>query len=148
MKVILASDHAGFDLKGRLAAYLKEEGYEVEDLGPEERDDTDDYPDFMARAAKRLQESPGAFAVVMGGSGQGEAMTMNRFKGVRAAVYYGGDLEMVRLARHHNDANALSLAARFLLEPQAIAAVDIFLESTFAGEERHARRIGKLDRLS
>lgn len=149
MKVFIASDHAGFELKKKLVEYLG--GYELEvvDLGPEKFDEADDYPDFIIPLAKKVAEDPeNHFGIALGGSGQGEAMVANRFPGVRAAVYYGMDLAIVRLCREHNDANVLSLGARFLMEEEAEFAVKIFLETKFSGEERHKRRILKLERIT
>lgn len=144
-KVYLASDHAGFELKEKLLAFVRGLGHEAEDLGPHSFSPTDDYPDFIIPLAKRVARERGSFGVALGGSGQGEAMAANRTKGARAALYAGGDRELVRLARAHNDANILSLGARFLTEGEAKEAVRQFLETSFSGEERHARRIAKLD---
>lgn len=144
-KLFLASDHAGFELKNALAAFLREQGHEVEDLGPHALDPGDDYPDFIKPLAERVAGTPGAMGVALGGSGEGEAMAADRVPGARAAVYYGGDLNIIRLSREHNDANILSLGARFLTPEQAKEAVALWLATPFSGEERHVRRIEKLD---
>ncbi len=145
MKIFLASDHAGFELKSLLADYLKGEGHEVEDLGPHVLNPEDDYPDYITPLARRVTGEPGSFGVILGGSGEGEAMAANRIEGARAAEYYGGNLEIVRVSREHNDANILSLGARFLSPEEAKAAVALWLSTPFSGEERHVRRIEKLD---
>ena len=153
-KVFIASDHAGFALKQSLAAYLEGKGHEVEDLGAYAPNPRDDYPDFVTPCAKRVAEEPGSFGILIGGSGQGEAMAANRVKGARAAVFYGEpaqqqtdadgtSLGMISSVREHNDANMLSLAARFLSEDAARAAVDAFLATPFSGAERHARRLAQ-----
>ena len=142
-KVYFATDHAGFPLKQELVSFVTMLGYEVEDLGAHTLDPLDDYPDLIAPAAARVAEDEGSLAIILGGSGQGEAMVANRVVGARAAVYYGGSLELVRLAREHNNANLLSLGARFLDLETAKQAVALFLETPFSGEERHVRRIAK-----
>ncbi len=143
-KVFFAADHAGFELKNALLAYVRDElGYAVEDMGAFEFDPIDDYPDFMTPCARQVAETPDALGVILGGSGQGEAMVANRIPGARAALYYGGTFDIPKLAREHNDANILSLGARFLSEMEAKAAVDIFLSTAFSGDERHVRRIAK-----
>lgn len=147
MKILLASDHAGFELKGSLAVFLSEEGHEIVDMGPAVYDEGDDYPDFIAKVADAVSKDPeGARGIVVGGSGEGEAMVANRFPRVRAAVYYGGALDIIRLSREHNDANVLSLGARFLDEAAAKEAVSLWLRTAFSGDERHTRRIKKIER--
>ena len=145
MTIFIASDHAGFALKGVLIPYLEELGHTVVDCGASSLDESDDYPDFIQKAAQGVAAGHAERAIVLGGSGQGEAMAGNRFLGVRAAVYYGGPLDIVRLAREHNDANVLSLGARFLDEGEAKEAVALFLATPFSDDERHARRIHKID---
>lgn len=141
----MASDHAGFELKNVLVGFLRAEGHEAVDLGPAALDPADDYPDYIEPLAHKVAEDEGSFGVALGGSGEGEAIAANRVEGVRAAEYYGGALDIVRLAREHNDANVLALGARFVEEAQAKEAVALFLATPFSAEERHIRRIQKLD---
>lgn len=143
MRVYIASDHAGYALKLALAPFLRAMGYEVDDLGPSDFNPEDDYPDYVTPCAKKVAGDEGSFGIVMGKSGQGEAMAANRVPGVRAALYYGGNEELVRLAREHNNANVLSLGAGFLLEEEAKRAAKIFLNTAFSEDARHSRRIGK-----
>ncbi len=146
MKVFIGADHAGFELKEKLLAMLVEEGYEVTDKGAFKYNENDDYPDFIEAVAREVSENPdGARGIILGGSGQGEAIDANKFPHVRAAEYYGGPLEIVKLSREHNDANILSLGARFVGEDEARVAVKLWLSTPFSGEERHVRRIAKLD---
>lgn len=145
MKVFLASDHAGYELKEALVPFLTERGFEVEDLGPLEYKADDDYPDYLLMLGRYVADAKGSMGIGIGGSGQGEAIAVNRVKGARAAVYYGGPEEIVKLSREHNDANVLSLGARFLTQEQAKNAVTLWLNTPFSQEERHIRRIAKLD---
>jgi ribose 5-phosphate isomerase B len=158
-KIYLASDHAGLVLKRALLPHLAALGYEAADLGSREPHPDDDYPDLILPFARRVAAEPGARGIAFGGSGQGEAMAANRIPGVRAAVFYGParavrDLEseggasedaydIIRLARRHNNANILSIGARFVTEADAREAVRIFLETPFSGMERHVRRLAK-----
>lgn len=155
-KVYLASDHAGFQLKEALTPFLREAGHEVEDCGALSLQPEDDYPDFILPCARKVAQDPGSFGIILGASGQGEAMAANRVPGARCAVYYGpagqeqtdaagATLSLLASVRAHNDANMLSLGARFLSLEQAQGAVASFLAATFGHEERHVRRIGKLD---
>ncbi|MCW9054573.1 MAG: RpiB/LacA/LacB family sugar-phosphate isomerase [Candidatus Pacebacteria bacterium] len=146
MKIYIATDHAGFELKGRLMPLLRELGHEVVDCGAETYDESDDYPDFIAKAAEAVSENPECRGVILGGSGQGEAIVANRYPRVRTAVYYGGPIDIVSLAREHNDANILSLGARFLSDEEAQEAVRVFLATPFSDDERHVRRIAKIDK--
>jgi len=141
MKIFFASDHAGFELKGKLLEFVKELGFSVEDCGAYELNPEDDYPEFIKRAAKSVSEDPeNAKAIILGGSGQGEAMAANRFQNIRASVFYGGPKEIITLSREHNDANVLSLGARFLSSDEAKEAVKLWLQTPFSSEERHQRR--------
>ena len=144
--VYLATDHAGFALKNILATYLRDTLHcDVVDCGAHSLDDADDYPDTIAIAARKISENPTAKAIILGGSGQGEAMVANRFPNVRATVYYGGDDEILALSREHNDANVLSLGARFLDDDAAKKAVSKWLSGEFTNEPRHQRRIKKIE---
>jgi ribose 5-phosphate isomerase B len=146
MKIYFAADHAGFLMKSVLLEYVKELGYEVEDCGAYELDPNDDYPEFIKRAAQKVSEdSENNRAIILGGSGQGEDMVADKFPNVRSAEYYGGNIEIVRLSREHNDSNILSLGARFLKEEEAKEAVKIWLETEFSHEERHERRIENIE---
>ncbi len=145
MKIFLASDHAGFELKQKLADFLMQKGHEVEDMGPTRLNPADDYPDYITPCAKRVAETPDSMGIIAGMSGQGEAMAANRVRGVRAAVYYGGPADIVKLSRRHNDANVLSLGARFVSADEATKAVELWLATNFEHDERHQRRILKMD---
>jgi ribose 5-phosphate isomerase B len=143
--ILLASDHAGFEMKQSLVEYVRGLGYRVEDLGPHEFNQGDNYPELIAPLARRISENPDLYSgIVVGGTGQGEAMVCNRFLAVRAAVYYGRDIEIVRLSRAHNDANILSLGARFIEIEHAKDAVSLWLSTSFEGG-RHADRVQALD---
>ncbi len=144
MIIHLASDHAGFNLKEKVKKFLVEQGYEVKDHGAFKLDEEDDYPDFVKPAAEAVSKNPEERAILFGGSGQGEAMVANRYKNVRAAVFYGGSDKIIKLSREHNDANVLSLGARFLDEAHVIAAVSDWLKVGFSRKERHQRRIDKI----
>jgi len=144
MKIILATDHAGFHLKEAVKEHLEKEKYEVQDFGAFDYDREDDYPDFILPAAHAVAGSPENRGFIFGGSGQGEAMAANRVKGVRAAVFYDGPEEIVKLSRMHNNANILSFGARFVSTEKVIKMIDTWLKIPFEGN-RHERRIKKLD---
>ena len=145
MKIIIGSDHAGYELKERIKKYLSETDFNYEDLGPNVINPLDDYPDFVIPVAKKVAENLiENKGIVVGGSGQGEAIAANKVKGIRAAVYYGGSLEIVKLSRTHNDSNILSLGARFLSEKEAKDAVEVWIKTQFSTEPRHKRRIEKI----
>ncbi|MCL5781869.1 MAG: RpiB/LacA/LacB family sugar-phosphate isomerase [Patescibacteria group bacterium] len=148
-RIILAADHAGFAMKEDIKSYLSQNGYAVEDVGAEKLIDGDDYPQYMAAAAKVVSadHSGNVKAIIFGGSGEGEAIVANRFTGVRAAVWNGGSDEIVKLSRQHNDANVLSIGARFVDVAKAKEIIDLWLNTPFGGEERHERRIAQIDQL-
>lgn len=164
MKIAVTTDHAGFDAIQTLKGYLAELGHEVVDYGPKQFDADDDYPDFIFPAAHAVANGEVERAIIMGGSGNGEAMAANRVKGVRAALFYAPAIakepidaeghmsddpyEIVRLARDHNDSNVLSLSGRFLTIDEMKTAIKIWLDTPFNGIERHARRIRKLDEMA
>ena len=155
MKIYIGTDHAGFELKEKLKVYISELGYEVQDMGPFVYDADDDYPDLIRPVAEAVANDTGSMGVILGGSGQGEAMCANRVKGARAGVFYGGasmqtdisgnTLDMIASMREHNNANIISLGARFMSEDEVKDAVKRFLSLPFSGNERHLRRINKLD---
>jgi len=145
MKIFIASDHAGFELKKFLKERLSLAGHDVRDMGPKEFNPEDDYPDFISLVAKEISREPSlARGIVIGGSGQGEAICANKFYGIRAVVYYGGNMDIIKLSREHNDANILSLGARFMSPTEAMSAVTLWLATPFSGDERHKRRLQKL----
>ena len=146
-KVFLGTDHAGFELKEHVKKHLLKLGMEVEDLGAHKLDPKDDYPDFIVPVAKKVSKSPNSRGIVFGASGQGEAVAANKIKGIRAALYYGGNLEIVKLSRMHNDANILSLGARFLTKEEAAEAIDLWLKTGFSNEPRHIKRIKKISNI-
>ena len=122
MKIYLGSDHAGFLLKQKIKKFLDKKRIEYEDCGDFVKNDNDDYPDFVVPVAKKVAGEKHARGIILGGSGQGEAIAANRVKGVRAAIYYGGNLNIVKLSREHNDVNILSLGARFINDKTAVKA--------------------------
>ncbi len=143
MKIHIGTDHAGFELKNKLVEYLQKLGHEIIDHGAFSFDPADDYPDFVTPVAHAVAMDMNSFGIVLGGSGQGEAMVANRFEGVRALEYYGGNLAIIPLGREHNNANILSLGARFVTDDEAYEAVKLFIETDFSGDERHVDRINK-----
>ena len=145
MKIYLGTDHAGFELKEKIKAYLKTQEHHVEDQGAFELNPADDYPDFIKVVATLVAAEPESRGIIFGGSGQGEAMCANRYLHVRATVFYGGSLEVVKLAREHNNANILSIGARFISFDETKAAIDLWLATPFSGADRHVRRNVKLD---
>lgn len=148
MKIYISSDHAGFDLKNSLIQFLGAANFDVEDLGPKMYNSEDDFPVYIDPVAQKISENPEDRGIIIGGSGQGEAIAANRFKNVRAAVYYGGNSEIVKLSREHNNSNVISLGARFLSEGEAHEAVSLWLNTPFSNDERHVRRIKEIDDLS
>jgi ribose 5-phosphate isomerase B len=142
VRVYLGSDHAGFELKARLVARLAELGHEPVDCGPHAYDAEDDYPPYVLLAASRTAADPRTFGIVIGGSGNGEAIAANKVRGVRCALAFSDDT--ARLGREHNDANVLSLGARMYDEATAVRYAEIFLATPFSGEARHVRRIAQL----
>jgi ribose 5-phosphate isomerase B len=151
MRIYLATDHAGFNLKEEIKAYLEEKGQEVYDCGALTFEPGDDYPHFISLAAEKVQHDSmhePSMAVIFGGSGQGEAIMANRYRHVRAIVYAGGNLELIKLGREHNDANVLSIGARFVEKNEAIQALELFLSTPFSHEERHSERVIQIDEIS
>lgn len=164
MKIFIATDHSGLDLKNTIKEFLEKEGHEVVDCGAYTFDKNDDYPDFIGKAAEGVSKDPqNCRGIVIGGSGEAEMMTANKFKNVRCGLFYtpaipvaAADVtgristdpfEIIRLTREHNDANMLSLSARFLKTEDALKAVKLWLETPFPGDERHQRRIEKISKI-
>ncbi len=139
MRVHLGSDHAGFELKEAVVRRLSELGHEPVDHGPAEYDAVDDYPTYCLRAAEATATEPDSLGVVIGGSGNGEAISANKVTGIRCALAWS--TEIAQLAREHNDANIVSLGARMHDEATALSILETFLETAYSGEDRHTKRI-------
>jgi ribose 5-phosphate isomerase B len=164
MKISLAADHTGFEQLKDLKEYFESMGHECINYGPASLNINDDYPDFIFKAAEAVAKKECERGIILGGSGQGEAMAANRLKGVRCAVFYGpavvgriidvngrvssSPYEIVKLSREHNDSNMLSLAARFVAMVDMKQVVKLWLETPFTEQPRHVRRIDKIDRLA
>lgn len=145
MKIYIGSDHAGYELKEKLKAYMQTLNIEVIDKGAFNLDNEDDYPDFIIPVAEAIAKDSESFGIIIGGSGEGEQISANKVDGVRAIEFYGGNLEIVKLGREHNDANILSLGARFITEDEAKNAILLFMNTPFTNDERHVRRIEKIN---
>lgn len=143
--IYLATDHRGFELKEKIKQWLSEWGHEYVDCGATELNPSDDYTDFVAQAAEKVAQNPsGNVAIVLGATGQGEAMVANRRHGVRAAVYYGGPADIITMSRQHNAANVLSIGASFVGD-DVKDMIKLWLDTSFSEEPRHLRRIAKID---
>ncbi len=146
MRIHLATDHAGLDFLGQIAAHLRDRGHEVFDHGPSEYDAADDYPGFCITAALAVvsdhAEGLDALGIVLGGSGNGEQIAANKVPGVRAALIWNA--ETAELARSHNNANVCALGARQHSVEEALELVDIFIATPFSEEPRHVRRIHQI----
>ncbi|MBI4079284.1 MAG: RpiB/LacA/LacB family sugar-phosphate isomerase [Candidatus Levybacteria bacterium] len=164
MQIYLASDHAGFAFKNHIKEFLLGKGYDVEDCGPFVFDKDDDYPDFVSKAAEAVSKDPkNAVGILCANTGQAEAILANKYKNVRCALFYApaiavgtvdvtgrkstDPLEIINLARDHNDANMLSLSGKFMEISIAEQAVERFLKTPFSNAERHVRRIEKIKKL-
>lgn len=145
MKISIAADHAGYDLKEKLKLFLKQEGHRVVDTGAHSFDPTDDYPDYAAPAAEMVARGEVDRAILVCDSGIGVDIVANKVPGVRSALVH--DEELARLTRQHNDTNVLSLGAMFLDEPRARRIVKNWLDTPFSQAERHERRIRKIEEL-
>ena len=154
-KIYIAADHAGYALKTELVEFLLQNGHAVEDCGASSLEEGDDYPEYVALCAHAVAKDANSFGIVIGAYGEGEAMMANRVPGIRAAVYYGASgevqqdaegnsLDIVASSRVHNDANILSLGARFITSSEAKEVVSQFLSTPASANERHVRRRAKL----
>jgi ribose 5-phosphate isomerase B len=141
MKVLIAADHGGFELKEHLKKYLDKKSFEIEDLGNTKYDSNDDYPEFVLPLAERISKE-GGIGIVLGRSGNGEAIAANKVKGIRAALCLNP--ELAKKARRDNHANVVALGGDFVDKETAEKIVDAFIETEFSQEERHARRVGKI----
>ena len=149
MKIYIGTDHAGYEMKEALASYLEKElEYTVADMGAHQFDMSDDYPDFMQLVAQEVSHDPtGSRGIILGGSGEGEAIVANRFPKVRCAVFYGGNTDIIKRSREHNNTNMLALGARFMSVDEAKSAVKLWLDTPFTEEERHLRRLKKIEQI-
>lgn len=158
MRIYIGTDHAGYVLKEKLVSFLKAQGHEVFDDGADTYDENDDYPDFVSKVArsvsKDVYDSSKVRGIILGGTGEGEAIVANRFPHVRATVYYGKVAPVVEdesgilaRSRSHNDSNVLSLGARYFTEEDVVEIVNFWLKAPYSGDERHVRRLKKIDEL-
>lgn len=154
MKIVIASDHAGFELKKHLISYIEDMGFEVTDFGPLLYDENDDYPDYVKSVGEYISQNhnPEEYrGVVIGGSGQGENICANRYANVRSALIYGNDFDlnqnMAKLSREHNNANVISFGSRFIENEMAAELLKIWLLEKFTGDERHVRRLSKIENI-
>ncbi len=147
MKILLASDHAGYELKNQVKDFLVAEGFEIEDMGAHTYNKDDNYPEIMLPVAMRVLSDSNSKAIIFGKSGQGEAIIVNRFPGIRAIVYHGKNLEILRLGREHNDSNILSIGAGFVEFEEAREAIRLWISTPFSNDEIHIRRIEQMDNI-
>lgn len=149
MKIHLATDHAGLEHKNAVQTWLEAEQYETIDHGAYQYDALDDFPDFIAPAARAVSmDSEHARAIIFGGSGQGEAVMANRFLGVRAMVYYGGAVDLPQLSRAHNDANVISIGARYVSIDETKQVIWDWLQAEPLPDEKYHRRNKKIDQYT
>ena len=155
MKIFIGTDHAGFVLKEKLFEFLKGQGHEIVDKGAYEYNEGDDYPDFVIPVAKEVSKNPDTVrGIILGATGEGEAICANKFPYVRAVVYYGesqcvvdDEADVIVRSRDHNNSNILSLGARYLTEEVMLSAVTLWLKTPYSQGERHIRRLGKIDQI-
>ncbi len=142
MRLHIAADHAGYELKELLITYLESEGHDVTDHGAFSFDENDDYPGFCFSAGEAVAADPESLGIVLGGSGNGEQIAANKVKGVRAALAWS--VETAMLGRAHNDANVVALGSRQHGLVEATEIIEAFISTAFSREERHQRRIDQL----
>ena len=141
--IYLGSDHGGFEFKEEIKKYLLEKGIQVEDIGASSLNPEDDYPDFIIPVASKVASNSGSLGIILGRSGNGEAIAANKVKGIRAALCLNE--EMAKKAKEHNNANILSLGGDYISVEEAKKVVQAFLDTPFPGDERHVRRIKKIE---
>ena len=142
MRLHIAADHAGYDLKQHLVQHLTSAGHEVIDHGAHELDPLDDYPAFCISAGEAVVAEPGSLGIVIGGSGNGEQIAANKVAGVRAVLAWS--LETAKLGRQHNNANVIAVGGRMHSLEESAAFIEAFIAEPFSGDERHQRRIDQL----
>jgi ribose 5-phosphate isomerase B len=142
MRIHIGSDHAGLEFKNELITHLVMNSHDVTDHGPYEYDALDDYPDFCIPCAEAVAKDSTSVGIVLGGSGNGEQISANKVKGIRAALVWS--LETAKLAREHNNANVISVGQRQHTAQEVKDFIDLFLATKFPGDERHSRRIQKV----
>jgi ribose 5-phosphate isomerase B len=145
MRLHIGSDHAGLELKNELLAHLVNSGHDVTDHGPYEYDALDDYPDFCIPAAQAVAKDPTSLGVVIGGSGNGEQISANKVKGIRAVLAWS--IETAKLGKEHNNANVVSIGGRMHSIDQCKEIIDAFIATPFSNDERHIRRINKMSKF-
>jgi ribose 5-phosphate isomerase B len=145
MRIHIGSDHAGLELKNELLANLVNSGHDVTDHGPYEYDALDDYPDFCIPAAQAVAKDPTSLGVVIGGSGNGEQISANKVKGIRAVLAWS--IETAKLGKEHNNANVVSIGGRMHTIDQCKEIIDAFIATPFSNDERHIRRINKMSKF-
>lgn len=156
MKIYIGTDHAGYVLKQALVVFLKGQGYEVIDKGAFEYNENDDYPDFVVPVALEVSKDPDKVkGIILGGTGEGEAIAANKFPHVRAVVFYGNakpivedESNIIVRSREHNNSNILSLGARYFTEESVMDAVNLWLSTPYSEDERHIRRLAKIDKIN
>lgn len=156
MKICIGTDHAGYVLKEELVKALKAQGHEVVDFGAFEYKEDDDYPDFVIPVGREVSKDPEhTKGIVLGATGEGEAIAANKFPHVRAVVYYGkshsvvdDEADVLIRSREHNNANVLSLGARYFTEEEMLNAVNLWLETPYSNDERHVRRLEKIEKIN
>jgi ribose 5-phosphate isomerase B len=161
MKIYIGSDHGGYELKNKIVDFLKEKNYDINDMGPHVYDSEDDYPDYIIPTCEKVVEHKDNLGIVLGGSGQGEAIAANKVKGIRAMTFYSPVLaidavdvtgrmskdpfENLKLAKEHNHSNVLSIGARFIDFETIKKAIIVWIETPYGNIERHMRRIKKIE---
>ncbi len=156
MKIFIGTDHAGYVLKEELVKALQAQGHEVVDKGAFQYNEDDDYPDFVIPVAEEVSKDPdNSRGIILGATGEGEAIAANKFPHVRAVVYYGkchsvvdDQADVIVRSREHNNANVLSLGARYFTEEEMLNAVTLWLATPYSNGERHIRRLAKIDKIN